>query len=79
MSYTTNIQWKGTDLCMDFVCPDCDGQSHFDGMFANAIQCPHCPAVWSLATDIPVTRGLAYPGWTPIAGHPGLHEWGVTA
>lgn len=69
MSYTTNIQWKGTDLCMDFVCPEpgCEKQSHYDGMFAHVIQCPGCGTEWTLATDIPITRGNQQPQyWTAM-------------
>jgi hypothetical protein len=35
------IQWKGTDVCLDFYCP-CGQQSHYDGDFAYAVQCPVC-------------------------------------
>jgi hypothetical protein len=53
--WTTNIQWKGTDLCMDFICPQCDAQSHFDGMFAHTIQCPGCKQRYRMPTDVAVT------------------------
>lgn len=35
------IQWKGTDVCLDFYCP-CGYQSHYDGYFAYVIECPKC-------------------------------------
>jgi len=35
------IQWKGTDVCFDFVCP-CGGDGHFDGYFASVIRCVAC-------------------------------------
>jgi len=41
------IQWKGTDVCMDFHC-DCGAHCHFDGYFAYAVKCPHCGAVWEM-------------------------------
>jgi hypothetical protein len=41
------IQWKGTDVCMDFWC-DCGAHCHFDGYFAHAVKCPHCDAVWEM-------------------------------
>ena len=41
------IQWKGTDVCMDFHC-DCGAQCHFDGAFAYAVKCPHCGTVWQM-------------------------------
>ena len=52
MSFTTFIQWKGTDLCMDFNCPECGGHSHFDGMFAYSIQCPHCETYYKMPSEI---------------------------
>jgi uncharacterized protein (DUF983 family) len=54
--WTTFIRWKGTDLCMDFVCPECEGQSHFDGFFAYNIQCPDCGAVFKMPTDVPLVK-----------------------
>lgn len=56
MSWTTNIQWKGTDLCMDFVCPECGEQSHFDGMFAYAIECPYCRSQFEMPSDVSVKK-----------------------
>lgn len=53
MSWTTNIQYKGTDICTDFICPHCKTQSHYDGYFANHIICP-CKRIYKLATDIPI-------------------------
>lgn len=50
--YTTNIQWKGTKLCMDLNCPECGENSHFDGMFAYIIECPHCSSQFQMPTDI---------------------------
>lgn len=52
MTWTTFIQWKGTDLCMDFYCPKCNKHSHFDGMFAYAIRCSACGVDWKMPTDI---------------------------
>ena len=51
---TTFIQWKGTDLCMDFYCPECNEHSHFDGMFAYHIQCPHCETYFKMPEDVTV-------------------------
>lgn len=39
-----NVQWKGTDACMDVYCP-CGRQSHFDGLFAYFVRCA-CGKVW---------------------------------
>lgn len=41
------IQWKGTDVCMDFYC-DCGAQGHFDGDFAYAVKCQHCGQIWEM-------------------------------
>jgi uncharacterized Zn finger protein len=41
------IQWKGTDLCMDFSC-ECGESGHFDGAFAYAVRCRNCGAVWEM-------------------------------
>jgi hypothetical protein len=40
------IQWKGTDVCMDFHCT-CGEQYHFDGFFAYAVKC-NCGKVWEM-------------------------------
>lgn len=56
------IQWKGTNVCLDFHCYKCDTFSHFDGDFAYYLRCPTCgqhygmPSVVSLiAVDKPET------------------------
>lgn len=41
------IQWKGTDVCLDFRC-DCGAQGHFDGMFAYALTCGDCHKTFQL-------------------------------
>ena len=41
------IQWKGTDVCMDFHC-ECGAHCHFDGDFAYAVKCPHCNTIWEM-------------------------------
>lgn len=41
------IQWKGTDVCMDFYC-DCGAHCHFDGCFAYEVQCQHCQTIWEM-------------------------------
>lgn len=45
------IQWKGTDVCMDFHC-DCGAHCHFDGDFAYAVKCPHCETIWEMPCNI---------------------------
>ena len=41
------IQWKNTDICMDFFC-ECGAQHHYDGFFAYAISCPDCGAIYEM-------------------------------
>lgn len=41
------IQWKGTDVCMDFHC-QCGAFCHFDGDFAYIVQCPHCSTIYEM-------------------------------
>ena len=41
------IQWKGTDVCMDFHC-DCGEHNHYDGMFAYVIRCGKCGKEWEM-------------------------------
>lgn len=50
--FVTNIQWKGTDLCMDFNCPVCGEYDHIDGMFVYEIECSGCGAKFEMPTDI---------------------------
>lgn len=41
------IQWKGTDVCMDFRC-ECGVSGHFDGHFAYVVRCPQCGTLWEM-------------------------------
>jgi uncharacterized protein (DUF983 family) len=61
MTWTTNIQWHGTDICMDLICPECGEHSHFDGYFAFVIQCPHCTARFKMPTEIPLVPFIGDP------------------
>jgi hypothetical protein len=45
------IQWKGTDVCMDFHC-ECGAFCHLDAAFAYTVQCPHCQTVWEMPSTI---------------------------
>jgi hypothetical protein len=45
------IQWKNTDVCMDFYC-DCGAHCHFDGYFAYAVKCPHCGTIWQMPSHL---------------------------
>jgi hypothetical protein len=55
------IQWKGTNVCLDFYCP-CGMQSHLDGDFAYALQCPSCDRVFDLPTTVQLTERGPGPG-----------------
>lgn len=48
---TTFVQWKGTEICMDFWCP-CGVQSHFDTGFLYALKCPTCGRRYEVATQL---------------------------
>ena len=54
--FTTFIQWKGTDLCMDFRCPECGEHSHYDGMYAYHIRCGNCRVFFRMPTDVAVVK-----------------------
>lgn len=43
----TFIQWKGTDVCLDFTC-ECGWGGHFDGYFAYVIKCAGCGRLWEM-------------------------------
>ncbi len=42
------LQWKGTDVCLDFYCP-CGADTHYDGYGAATVRCPACDTVYELA------------------------------
>lgn len=54
---SANVQWKGTDACMDVYCP-CGRRSHFDGMFAYFVRCA-CGKVWQVPTALVLTEADA--------------------
>lgn len=41
------IQWKGTEVCMDFHC-ECGHHSHFDDDFCYFVKCPECGSVFEM-------------------------------
>ena len=41
------IQWKGTDVCMDFYC-ECGERCHVDDFFAYTVECPECKVIWEM-------------------------------
>lgn len=50
------IQWKGTDVCVDFHCPcqpdEIAYSAHFDGYFAHFVLCPGCGSVYEMGTQV---------------------------
>jgi len=49
------IQWKGTDICMDFYC-DCGFHNHYDGQFAYFVQCGGCKQIYKMAESIEMEK-----------------------
>lgn len=47
------LQWKGTDVCLDFHC-ECGWGGHFDGFFAYVIRCGGCERLWQMPTTVPL-------------------------
>ncbi len=45
------IQWKGTDVCMDFHC-ECGAHHHIDGYFVYAVKCHECGTTWEMPSHI---------------------------
>lgn len=45
------IQWKGTDVCMDFHC-ECGAYQHIDGMFVYSVKCDDCGVEWEMPSRI---------------------------
>lgn len=47
----TFIQWKGTDVCMDFHCK-CGAHLHIDGDFVYHVKCAHCDRIYTMGHTI---------------------------
>ena len=45
------IQWKGTDVCMDFHC-SCGHHGHVDAEFAYFVRCSACKKLWASGQNI---------------------------
>lgn len=65
------IQWKSTNLCMDFKCGRCRLNMHIHGDFANAIRCPKCGQIYEMGTQVKAVAVMAT-GFTPIT--PEIHD-----
>lgn len=50
------IQWKGTDVCLDFHCPKCCTHNHYDDYFAYTIQCGGCKTNFALSPKVEVVE-----------------------
>lgn len=59
------IQWKGTDVCLDFYCP-CGAHCHLDSDFAYFVQCPHCESVFEMGTQVIARRTAAPTGYPKV-------------
>lgn len=57
---TVFVQWKGTDVCLDFTCT-CGFDGHFDGDFAYHLRCPQCEQVWEMPHTFRLA-GSQHPG-----------------
>ena len=45
------IQWKGTDVCLDFYC-ECGVPTHLDASFAYFVECGACHAIYRMGTQV---------------------------
>lgn len=45
------IQWKGTDVCLDFHCP-CGTHSHLDADFTYYVRCAGCGSIYQMGTQV---------------------------
>lgn len=45
------IQWKGTDVCLDFYCR-CGAHGHVDGDFAYYVRCAACGTIYEMGTQV---------------------------
>ena len=50
------IQWKGTDVCCDITCPNCEKYYHFDGYLLYSFKCGKCGKVFRQPTHIGLTK-----------------------
>lgn len=57
------IQWKGTDVCLDFHCP-CGAHCHLHGDFAYFVECGRCHTVYEMGTQV-IAKVTTDPGGEP--------------
>lgn len=49
------IQWKGTNVCLDFRCT-CGADGHLDDSFAYFVECPACGSIFEMGTQVIAKR-----------------------
>lgn len=54
------IQYKGTDICLDFTCA-CGHSAHYDGYMAYTLRCPECGRFFAMEqfprlTEVPAEK-----------------------
>ena len=52
--WKTFIQWKGTDVCMDWYC-DCGHHNHEDRDFCYEVQCEKCGREYKVGDEVSLT------------------------
>jgi len=65
------IQWKGTNVCMDFHC-ECGESSHIDDDFTYYIKCTKCKRVYFCNGHIELIELKEEPEQCVVEGQP----WG---
>jgi hypothetical protein len=70
-NHAVNMQWKGTDVCMDFTC-ECEVLLHYHGMFMTFIRCDQCQAVYWMNPTVEAVKltdaecvNVEAEGWNP--------------
>ena len=46
------VQWKGTNVCMDFTCPRCGFGGHIDADFVYEILCGECGQLFKVSCKV---------------------------
>ena len=68
------IQWKGTDVCLDFIC-ECGFHGHIDDSFVYYVECSKCGNVYQMGTQViakKVTKEYYANSTTTMLGEPGV-------
>jgi len=48
MIFNNFLQHKGSDLCIDIVCPNCKDSVHIDGDFLYQWECKVCKTLYNM-------------------------------